>query len=67
MHLNLLKGKDYLVLCFIKQYMKDEELRLRAFDALLWRYHKLYVKQCAYGGISFFQLRTGFPYRCEMG
>jgi hypothetical protein len=32
--------------------MKDEELRLRAFDVLLWRYHKLYVKQCAYGGID---------------
>lgn len=32
--------------------MKDEELRLRAFDVLLWRYHKLYVNQCAYGGID---------------
>ena len=32
--------------------MKVEELRLRAFDALLWQYHRLYVKQCAYGDID---------------
>lgn len=49
--------------------MKDEELRLRAFDALLWRYHRLYVKQCACSGIDdgeYEELKCLFVEGCRM-
>ena len=46
-----------------------EELRLRAFDALLWIYHKLYIKDCAGGGINdeeFEELKQLFVKACYM-
>ena len=49
--------------------MKDEELRLRAFDALLWLYGRLYVKEFAYGGINddeYEELKCLFVEGCRM-
>ncbi|MBR4392123.1 MAG: hypothetical protein IKT08_08490 [Bacteroidales bacterium] len=49
--------------------MEDNELNLRAFDALLWQYHGLYVKQFAYGGINedeFEEIKRLFVEGCRM-
>ena len=46
-----------------------DEIKLRAFDALLWQYHRLYVKQCAYGGIEdgeYDELKCLFIEGCRM-
>lgn len=47
----------------------SEELRLRAFDALLWLYHELNIKNCAGGGINdeeFEELKQLFVEACYM-
>jgi len=46
-----------------------DELRLKAFDALLWQYNWLYVKQFAYGGVNrkeFEKLKNLFVEACQM-
>ena len=46
-----------------------DEIKLRAFDALLWQYHRLYVKQFACGGINddeFEELKRLFVEGCRM-
>ena len=46
-----------------------DEIKLRAFDALLWQYHRLYVKQFAYGGIDnveYEELKSLFIEGCRM-
>lgn len=49
--------------------MKIEELNLKAFDALLQQYHKLYLKYCAGGSINedeFEELKRLFVEACHM-